>query len=130
MVDSSPPLVIFNDIFTNSGLAAGGLFPVVHVKSKLLVVVTHELICTNIYSKIWKGRHVFHIPPFVPGLVTEGVKAVGLGNFGGEPASRNFTLDASPLFEVTIATTSPFDLSALNIVIITLKVSSLFPVSA
>jgi hypothetical protein len=43
MVDSSPPLVIFNDIFTNSGLAAGGLFPVVHVKSKLLVVVTHEL---------------------------------------------------------------------------------------
>jgi hypothetical protein len=43
MVDSSPPPVIFNDISTNSGLAAGELFPVVHVKSKLLVVVTHAL---------------------------------------------------------------------------------------
>jgi hypothetical protein len=46
------------------------------------------------------------------GLVIEGVKAVGLSNLKGGPVFRNFTLDALPLFAVTIATTSPFDLFA------------------
>ena len=113
MVDSSAPPAIFNDISTNSGLAAGELFPVVHVKSKLLVVITHALYYAPTFTVTFGKVATYSIiPPFVPGLVIEGVKAVGLGNFGGEPVSRNFTLDASPLFAVTIATTSPFDLSA------------------
>ena len=53
-----------------------------------------------------------------------------IGTTYGASESRNFTLEASPLFAVTIATTSPFDLSTPNIVIITLKTSSPFPVSA
>jgi hypothetical protein len=44
--------------------------------------------------------------------------------------SRNLTFDASPSFTVTIAATSPLDLSTPNIVMITLKTSSPFPVSA
>jgi hypothetical protein len=58
MVDSSPPPVIFNDISTNSGLAAGELFPVVHVKSKLLVVVTHALYyAPTLSQEIWIRLH-------------------------------------------------------------------------
>src|SRR5215208_543527 len=92
MIDSSPPP-------TNSGLAAGELFPVVHVKSKLLVVITHALYSAPTYTvTLGKVATYSIIPPFVPGLVIEEVKAVGLGNFGGEPVSRNFTLNASPLF--------------------------------
>jgi hypothetical protein len=63
-------------------------------------------------------------------LAIEGVTALGLGDFGGGPVFRDFTLNASLLFAVTIATTSPFDLSVSNIVIKTLKMSSPFPVSA
>jgi hypothetical protein len=40
------------------------------------------------------------IPLFIPGLVI--VKAVGLGNLKGGPVFRNFTLDALPLFAVTM----------------------------
>jgi hypothetical protein len=44
--------------------------------------------------------------------------------------SKNLTFEASPLFTVTIATISPFELSAPNIVNITLKTSFPLPVSA
>ncbi len=43
---------------------------------------------------------------------------------------RNFTFDASPLFTVAIATTSPLVLSTPNTVKITLNTSAAFPVSA
>ena len=111
LIPQRPP-IIFNDISTNSGHAAGELFPVVHVKSKLLVVITHALYSAPIFTVTFGKVATYSIiPPFVPGLVIE-VKAVGLGNFGGGPVPRNFTLDASPLFVVTIATTSAFVLSA------------------
>ena len=109
MVDSPAPPVIFNDIPINSGLAAGELFPVVHAKSKLLVVITHALYSAPTFTVTFGKVATYSIiPPFIPGLVI----AVGLGNYGGGPVPRNFTLDASPLFVVTIATTSAFDLSA------------------
>jgi hypothetical protein len=109
MVDSSAPPFTFNEISTIYVLAARKLFPVVHVKSKLLVVITHAL-CSAPTVTVTSGKVAIYstIPPFVPVLVIEGVKAVGLGDFGGRPVSRNFTLDASPLFAVTIATTSVF----------------------
>ena len=44
--------------------------------------------------------------------------------------SSNLTLDASPLFTVTNATTSPLVFSTPNIVKITLNMSVPFPVSA
>ena len=53
-----------------------------------------------------------------------------IGTTYGASESKNFTLDTSPLFAVKIATTSPFYLSTPNIVIMTLKTSSPFPVSA
>ena len=56
----------------------------VHVKSKLLVVNKHAL-CSRPTVTVTSGKGATYsiVPPFVPGLVIEGVKAVGLGNFGG-----------------------------------------------
>jgi hypothetical protein len=64
------------------------------------------------------------------GFVVEGDKVVRLEGAKNASVSKNLTFDASPLFTVTIATTSPFDFSTPNIVKITLKISSPFPVSA
>jgi hypothetical protein len=84
MIDSSAPSVTFNDISSNSDLSAGKLFPAVHVKSKLLVAITHGLRSAPTVT-VTSGKVAIYstIPPFVPVLVIEGVKAVGLGNFGG-----------------------------------------------
>jgi hypothetical protein len=120
MIDSSPPSVIFNDISTNSGPAAGELFPVVHIKIQTFsCYYTRLILCTNIYSNIWKG-HVFCNTSICSRAGNRRSQSSRIGYFGGEPVSKNFTLDASPIFAVTIATTSPFDLSASNIVIITI----------
>jgi hypothetical protein len=83
MIDSSAPPVTFNDISTNSDISAGKLFPVVHVESKLLVAITHAL-CSAPTVTVTSGKVAIYstIPPFVPVLVIEGVKAVGLGDFG------------------------------------------------
>src|SRR5215204_7258966 len=105
-------------------------YPVAHVKSKLLVVITHALYSAPRSTVTFGNVATYSIIPPAEGLVVDGVKAVGLGDFIDGSVSRNFTLDASPLFVVTIATTSPFDLSASNIVIMTLKMSSPLPISA
>jgi hypothetical protein len=64
-VSSAPP-VAFNDISTNSGLAAGELFPVVHVKSKLLVVIIHALYSAPAFTVTFGNVATYSIiPPFV-----------------------------------------------------------------
>ena len=131
MVDSSAPPFTFNEISTIYVLAARKLFPVVHVKSKLLVGNTYtSFSATTVTLTSEKAAIYSTAPPFVQVLAIEGVTALGLGDFGGGPVFRDLTLNASLLFAVTIATTSPFVLSASNIVIKTLKMSSPFPVSA
>src|ERR687898_1025192 len=110
----SRPVVAFNDRSTNSGLAAGELFPVVHMGSRVLTGNTHASYCPPAFTVTFGNVATYSIIP-TPAAVSE---------------SRNLTFDASPLFTVTIATTSPFDLSTPNIVMITLKMSSPFPVSA
>ena len=114
------------------GLGAGELFPVAQVKSKLLVVIIHVLYSVLAFTVTFGNVATYSIiPPFVAGLVVAGVNVVlGLGELRYCSVSRNFTLDASPLFTVTIATISPFDLSTSNIVRITLNMSSPVPVSA
>jgi hypothetical protein len=119
--------VAFNDISTNSGLAAGELFPVVHVNSKPVVVITHALYSAPVLTVTFGNVATYSIIPPATVLVVEGLE---LEDVKTASVSRNFTFDASPLFVVTIATTSPFDLSASNIVSMTLNMSSPFPVSA
>jgi hypothetical protein len=70
------------------------------------------------------------IPALEPGLGVI-VKEVRLEETGLNPSvSRNFTLDPSPLFTVTIAITSPLVFSTPKTVIMTLNTSAPFPVSA
>src|ERR671914_1563353 len=114
---------------TNSGLAAGELFPVVHVNSNPTVVITHALYSAPVLTVTFGNVATYSIIPPAAGLV-EGVELLRLEDVKRASESRNFTLDASPLFAVTIATTSPLDLSASNIVNMTLNMSSPFPVSA
>ena len=49
---------------------------------------------------------------------------------GNVSDSKSLTLEASPLFTVIIAITSPFDLSTPNIVIMTLNISGSVPTCA
>jgi hypothetical protein len=71
------------------------------------------------------------IPVSVGGLIVDGAGELRLVERDGNVFDSNvLTFDASPLFTVTIATTSPLDLSTPNIVIITLKISAPFPLSA
>src|ERR671910_1124081 len=107
-------VVAFNDRSANSGLAAGELFPVVHMGSRVLTGNTHASYCPPAFTVTFGNVATYSIIP-TPAAVSE---------------SRNLTFDASPLFTVTIATTSPFDLSTPNIVIMILKISFPFPVSA
>jgi hypothetical protein len=71
------------------------------------------------------------IPPSVGGLIVEGAGELRLVEIDGNASDSNIlTFDASPLFTVTTAIGSPLDLSTPNIVIITLKISAPFPLSA
>jgi len=123
--------IAFNDRSTNSGLCAGELLPAVHIGSKSLVVNTHALYSSPAFTVTFGNVATYSIMPEpAAGFVVEGVEVVRSQDVRSRSVSRNLTFDASPLFVVTIATTSPFDLSAPNIVIITLKMSVPFPVSA
>src|SRR5918993_977342 len=89
-------VVAFNDRSANSGLAAGELFPVVHMGSSVLTGNTHASYCPPAFTVTFGNVATYSIIP-PPTAVSE---------------SRNLTFDASPLFTVTIATTSPFPVSA------------------
>src|SRR5215216_2584543 len=104
----SIPPAAFNDKSTNSGLEAGELFPVLHINSKSLVVITHALYSAPAFTVTFGNVATYSIKwlPVSPPLVFNGITY-------GASDSRNLTLDASPLFVVTIATTSPLDLSIL-----------------
>ena len=65
------------------------------------------------------------------GFMVEGAEVLRSGDDAcNVEVSKNLTFDASPLFTVTIATISPFELFAPNIVKMTLKTSFPLPVSA
>src|SRR5918996_6231557 len=104
----------------NSGLRAGELFPVVRIGSKSVVVITHASYSAPEFTvTLGKVATYSIIPEPAAGFVVEGDRVVRSEDARSESVSRNLTFDASPLFTVTIATTSPADLSAPNIVIIT-----------
>src|SRR5918992_1015465 len=104
--------------------------PVLLIKSKFFVVIAHAwyswpestVIFGNVatYSKI-------------PELAVAAVVASGDRELRLEERDRNvsnsksLTLDSSPSFTVTIATTSPFVLFTPNIVIMTLNISAPVP---
>lgn len=61
-------------------------------------------------------------------VVTSGDIELRLEERGGNVSDlKSLTLDSSPSFTVTIAITSPFDLSTPNIVIMTLNISAAVP---
>lgn len=105
----------FNDISTNSGLVAGELFPVVHVNSKPMVVITHALYSAPVFTVTFGDVATYSImPPPALGLVAVAVVEPVRLEADSMSVSRNFTLDASPLLAVTIATISPSPLRILS----------------
>src|SRR5215203_1868244 len=119
---STSPLVAFKDKSTNSGLAAGELFPDLHISSKSLTVATHALYSSPEFTVTFGNVATYSIRWLPPSLAFNGTTS-------GPDASNNFTFAASS-FAVTIAITSPLDSSTPNIVIMTLKMSSPCPVCA
>ena len=122
-------VVAFKDRSTNSGLAAGELCPILYIMlsaSRFLRGKTHALYSAPcIYCNIWECCNILYKTSLSRVYLDLPLKTTY-----GASASKNFALDTSPSFTVTIATVSPFDLSTPNIVIMTLKTSAPFPVSA
>ncbi len=63
-------------------------YPVAHVKSKLLVVITHALYSAPRSTLTFGNVATYSIIPPAEGLVVDGVKAVGLGDFIDGSVSR------------------------------------------
>src|SRR5215210_684196 len=113
---------------TNSGLWAGELLPAVHIGSKSLVVITHALYSSPAFTVTFGNVATYSTRWLLPPSAS--LELEFNGTTYGASESKNFTLESSPLFTITIAIISPFDLSTPNIVMITLNTSDPLPVSA